>query len=305
MENQVLQNPAFLQTLLNFLEEGVYVTDNSRKILFWNRGAEHITGFTAEEVVGSSCKDNILCHMDAKGKELCSSGCPLLQTLQDGKERESNLFLQHRKGYRLPVRVRITPLKNTEGTVVGAAEIFTDASSQSSVTEKLNLYRDLALKDQVTGIGNRRYGEIYLRSRLAAFQESHWPFGVCKVAINNVQEINAVHGHTLGDQLLKIAATSIAKIMPAGDFIARWGGGEFLLVLLSARSKADITAAGNRFKLVAQRSTLWVEGKVILPSISFGGTVTEKGDSAEDLLQRASKALLASKVHKEHMVIVY
>jgi diguanylate cyclase (GGDEF)-like protein/PAS domain S-box-containing protein len=303
MDTPILQNPLFLQLLLDSVQEGIYITDFSRNIIFWNRGAENITGFPAKDVVGSSCGDNLLNHVDSKGNKLCSTGCPLLQALEEGTEQEARLFLRHRAGHRVPVKVRIIPLKDSGGKVLGAAETFSDDSPQSSAAEKLNLYRDLALKDEVTGIGNRRYGEIYLRSRLAAFQESKWPFGVGKIAVNGIQEINASYGHTQGDQLLKIVATSISKIMGTGDFIARWGGGEFLLILPSARTKADVIAAGNRFKLVAQRSSLWVEGRIILPSISFGGTVVEEGDFSEALLQRVSRALLASKNHREHLVI--
>jgi diguanylate cyclase (GGDEF)-like protein/PAS domain S-box-containing protein len=305
MDALILKNPELLHLLLNSLREGVYITDRSRKILFWNRGAEKITGFPAKDVVGSSCGDNLLNHVDSKGTNLCTSGCPLLRVLQEGQESESTLFLRHREGHRLPVKVRIIPLKDAAGNVLGAAETFLDDSSGSGAAEKLNLYRDLALKDQVTGIGNRRYGEIYLRSRFAAFQESKWPFGVGKIAVNDMPQINASYGHDQGDQLLKVVATSISKIMNTGDFIARWGGGEFLLILPSVRSKADLVALGNRLKLVAQRSSLWVGGRILLPSISFGGTLIQEGDSSETLLQRASRALLTSKNDKEHMIITY
>jgi diguanylate cyclase (GGDEF)-like protein len=128
---------------------------------------------------------------------------------------------------------------------------------------------------------------------------------VGKIAVNDMPQINASYGHDQGDQLLKVVATSISKIMNTGDFIARWGGGEFLLILPSVRSKADLVALGNRLKLVAQRSSLWVGGRILLPSISFGGTLIQEGDSSETLLQRASRALLTSKNDKEHMIITY
>ena len=47
--------------LLNSLADGVYITDTNRKILFWNRAAERITGWSAAEVVGRSCHDSLLC----------------------------------------------------------------------------------------------------------------------------------------------------------------------------------------------------------------------------------------------------
>ena len=61
-----MPQPDYLQ-LLDHLYDGLYFVDPQRKITFWNRTAEQITGYTAEEVIGSHCYDNILNHVDADG----------------------------------------------------------------------------------------------------------------------------------------------------------------------------------------------------------------------------------------------
>ncbi len=64
--------------ILDSLNDGVYVTDLDRKITYWNRAAERITGWRTSEVIGKNCSDNILCHVDKDGHILFGVElCPL------------------------------------------------------------------------------------------------------------------------------------------------------------------------------------------------------------------------------------
>jgi len=117
---------AFQLQILQCLYEGVYFVDERRTITFWNLAAETITGFKAEEIVGSRCMDNLLNHVDEKGNRLCLGGCPLSHALEDGKVREETLYLHHKDGHRVAVETRVVPLKDSEGRVMGAAEIFVE-----------------------------------------------------------------------------------------------------------------------------------------------------------------------------------
>ena len=58
--------------ILDALPDGAYVTDCDRRIVFWNRAAEQITGWRRDDVLGHCCKDNILCHVDKDGHPLCA-----------------------------------------------------------------------------------------------------------------------------------------------------------------------------------------------------------------------------------------
>ena len=64
------RDPRFFRDLLDNLYDGVYFVDRNRVITYWNRGAERTSGFSADEVTGSSCRDNILCHVDDQGRLL-------------------------------------------------------------------------------------------------------------------------------------------------------------------------------------------------------------------------------------------
>jgi PAS domain S-box-containing protein len=119
------------------LYDGVYIVDRERVITYWNKGAERITGYTRERVLGHSCRDNLLNHVTADGVELCLGLCPLAACMQDGVTREADVFVHHADGHRVPVMVRAAPLRDAEGRVVGAVETFSSDLGLLAVRQEL------------------------------------------------------------------------------------------------------------------------------------------------------------------------
>ena len=148
----------FHEKLLDSLFDGVYFVDNQKKIIFWNNSAENITGYTKKEVMGSSCSDNILRHIDDKGTELCIHGCPLGRTLKDGEVRDTEVYLHHKEGHRVPVHIRIAPVKNDDNEIIGASELFSNSSHQADILKELESLKNEVLVDALTQVGNRKFG---------------------------------------------------------------------------------------------------------------------------------------------------
>src|SRR5512139_2403015 len=98
------------KSLLDNLYDGVYLVDRERRINYWNRGAERITGYKVVEAVGRNCHENFLRHVDAQGNQLCLVGCPLSATMADGEPRSEQVYLLHKNGHRVPVLVRAAPM---------------------------------------------------------------------------------------------------------------------------------------------------------------------------------------------------
>ena len=110
-------NPEIYRAVLESVPVGVYLTDRKRQIVFWNASAERITGYLGQEVIGHFCHDNLLMHCDENQVALCDGACPLAQTMQDGRTREANIFLRHKEGQRVPVRVQAVPLRDEFGVI--------------------------------------------------------------------------------------------------------------------------------------------------------------------------------------------
>jgi len=154
--------------ILDNLHDGLYLIDRDGKIIYWNKAAENISGFKAEEVIGHRCSDDILTHVDAQGKGLCFDGCPLKTTMEDGIPREGEFFMHHKHGHRIPIAMHASILTDDKEDVIGAIEIFTDISNQKANALRIKELEKLALLDNLTQLANRNYIEKEL---ISCFEE--------------------------------------------------------------------------------------------------------------------------------------
>jgi len=126
---------------LNTIFDGVYIVDKERRIVFWNKGAEEITGYSSGEVCDRKCSDNILNHIDENGNLLCTGPCPLSYTLKTGKRRKVKVYPLHKTGRRFPVMTHVAPIKDKDGSIIAAIEVFRDISEEERfriLQEKFN-----------------------------------------------------------------------------------------------------------------------------------------------------------------------
>lgn len=137
-----LQSPqSELVRTLNNLYDGVYVVDPQRVILFWNKAAEEMTGYSAAEVVGKSCKDDILNHIDENGILICRAACPILKAIACKGSSAAKVYPKTKAGKRFPVETHVSTVQDENGKVVAAIEVFRDISHQEEyriMQEKFN-----------------------------------------------------------------------------------------------------------------------------------------------------------------------
>lgn len=293
----------FYRELLDSLADGVYFVDRDRTITYWNKAAERLSGYAPQEVMGKRCADNILRHVDALGKHLCVEGCPLAATMEDGQVREAEVFMHHKFGHRVPVVVRASPMRDSNGTIVGAAEVFTSNAKGINVLKELESLRKEILTDPLTGIGNRRYADISLKSLEASLGEHGVPFGILIVDIDHFKEVNDTWGHNVGDKVLRMVAQTLAQGLRALDVACRWGGEEFVLLVPNTNMET-LLGMGQRHRMLIENSWLDHEGQTIAVTASFGGAVSRKGETATEVVARADKQLYKSKTSGRNCVHV-
>ncbi len=122
-----------LSYVLDCLFDGVYIVDTRRQILYWNKGAEEITGYSAEEVVGTRCYASVLNHMNEEGVLMCKSHCPLVQTIQSGQHVSEKVYPLHKSGKRFPVMTHAAPIRDESGAIIAAIEVFRDITEQEEL----------------------------------------------------------------------------------------------------------------------------------------------------------------------------
>jgi diguanylate cyclase (GGDEF)-like protein/PAS domain S-box-containing protein len=279
--------------VLDNLLDGVYFTDRDRRITYWNQAAEELTGYSAKEVMGKRCSDNFLMHVDENGCLLCAGECPLSRTMEDGCPRRTEVYFHHKSGHRVPVEVRVCPIRGSDGDVVGAVEIFSDNSRQRAVRERAQELATLAFLDPTSQIGNRRYLEQQLSQQLDQYLKSGATLGVMLADLDKFKSINDAYGHAAGDVALLTVARTLSNCLRASDIVGRWGGDEFLAILPGITREALVKVSEKIRKLVA-KSTVPVDSQLKV-TISVGATMAAPGDSPQSLLKRADQHLYASK----------
>jgi diguanylate cyclase (GGDEF)-like protein/PAS domain S-box-containing protein len=284
----------FYKQLIDNLYDGVYFVDRDRRITYWNRGAERLTGYNGAEVLGHCCWDNLLRHVTADGEELCHGRCPLIATIDDGDAREAEVYLHHKAGYRLPVQVRCAPIRNSAGAIVGAVEVFSDNTAKSETVRTNRLLGQLAMQDPLTGIGNRRYIEHQLHARLDELRRAGTPFALVMLDLDGFKGINDTWGHAVGDDVLRMVASTLSHTLRPHDAIARWGGDEFV-VALAQIDECHLAAVAERLRFLIAQSFLAVEEQTVRVSASVGGTVARAEDTVESLMRRGDHFLYQSK----------
>ncbi len=288
-----LEKDSFERIIEN-LHDGLYFVDRDRVITYWNKAAEQISGFTANEVVGKSCSDNILTHIDGEGNSLCTGMCPLAETIADGKPREAEIYMHHKDGHRIPVSVRISTLTDRDGNIIGGVELFTDVSNKAANELRVKELEKLALLDNLTLLANRNYIEREIQSRFEEKNRFNVPFGILFIDIDRFKKFNDIYGHYVGDDVLKfVANTFVANARPF-DFYGRWGGEEFIGIIRNINSQ-DLELLGNRLRYLVENSYIIHENEKLYVTISIGATLVNENDTIDSLIKRADTFLYKSK----------
>jgi diguanylate cyclase (GGDEF)-like protein/PAS domain S-box-containing protein len=273
----------------------------NRRITYWNKGAERITGYESSEAVGISCSDNLLVHIDDKGVNLCEAGCPLAQTLMDGLERETEAYLQHKDGHRLPVIIRVSPLRDSSGRIVGAVESFSDNSSKAALLQRIDQLQKESLVDPLTGLANRSCIDMKLHSRINEMQRYGWPCGVLFLDIDNFKIVNDTYGHNVGDGVLMMVARTLSSNLRAHDLLGRYGGEEFVAIITHV-DMAQLHTFADRLRLLVEKSRHETEYSTIRVTVSIGATVVRPEDTVETAITRADLFMYNSKISGRNRV---
>lgn len=285
---------AFSASAVENLHDGVYFVDRFRKLLYWNPAATRLSGHAAAEVVGRHCFDNILRHVDDKGQKLCHTACPLARTLADGETREVSVYLSHKDGHRQPVLIRTAPVRDAGGQIMGAVEVFSDSAELQAVREKVLELGRLALIDELTGIGNRRYLEMNLRVKVEETARYGSRFGVLFLDVDRFKDINDRHGHAVGDAVLRMVAHSINDASRIFDVVGRWGGEEFVVIAANVTPQ-NLAVIAERFRTMIEQSALPIPGGELAVTVSVGALMAASSATPASIVEEADRLMFEAK----------
>ena len=287
MNTATLHDAGLYRGILETLPVGLYVVDPERKILLWNEAAERISGYHAAEVTGRYCHDNILVHCDRHGSVLCGSACPLAQTIHEGHARETEVFLRHKLGHRVPVYVGAVPLRKECGTIVGAVEIF-EARVAAPEEDRREADADQR-REPGFFLLDRPFLEVLLTEQFRDFKEWHKPFAVLGVRIENLSHFREMYGRAAVDEAIAAVTRTVLGSVRRTDHVGRWGTNRLMAIMPNCRASALPEITQRLQELLAQTAVLWW-GERLSVALTVGAAGVREGDTAESMLDRCEES---------------
>ena len=155
----------------------------------------------------------------------------------------------------------------------------------------------LALTDSLTGMLNRRALLDSLRRDEDRMRRAQRPVGVVLADVDHFKEVNDRWGHETGDRILQLVAQCLQASVRTGDYVGRWGGEEFLLVLPDADIIQSAEIAERCRSMLETQRVRTADGDIVRVSASFGAAATEGVQRTDimDLVQQADKAMYWAK----------
>ena len=285
-----LDDPEVYRAVLDSVKSGVYLVDRTGKITLWNTGAERITGYLRQDVVGRAALDDFLGHLDGQNNAIAKEALPVSNVLRDGKPSDAQVSLRHKAGHRVLVRMHAAAIRDAHGTVIGAVENFEEVVSTVGFAERQNKLAEYGCLDEDSGVLNHGMVQTHLREALATFAGHRVPFSILCIAIDRLDLVKVRYGSGAVIALIRSAGQTLENSLRPTDFLGRWKENEFLAVLTEC-SADEVVRVGDRLKKMVNQCKVEWWGDTLQMTVSMGATSSRNGDKAEDMLQRAENGL--------------
>lgn len=285
--------------ILDSLNMGIYYVDTDLKVQRWNKAIQEITGYGIEDLLGQTCKGNLMCHIDKTSEPLCVNACPLKATIQDGVPREALAFVRNKSGERIPIKAEIKPV-HINGQIVGSVAVLNRMEIEQK-KELVNSLTKIALTDQLTGLYNRGFIEGEINVTLSQMQyadrsnDQRNQYGILFLDIDDFSLFNNTYGHEMGDRILIEIGKAVVSNIRKTDSFCRWGGEEFVGIF-QVDSFNELVELGKKILRSIRKIELLHDDTKIGVTASIGITRLLVEDTVESVIKRADELMYKSKL---------
>ena len=168
---------------------------------------------------------------------------------------------------------------------------------------KTRVLAELASRDELTGLFNRRHMSELLAQQRMASRRAGDGFAVALVDLDHFKRINDTHGHAVGDIVLRAFAGQASAAMRGTDIVGRWGGEEFLVIYPRSTAHEAAQAAERLCERVASAVVTTPGGQSLAFTVSIGLTEYVPPESTESLVERADRAMYQAKSQGRNQVV--
>jgi diguanylate cyclase (GGDEF)-like protein/PAS domain S-box-containing protein len=295
--------------LIENMSDGVLVVDAKGRIVDINPAMKNFLDEEPATLIGR------------KVSEVLNLGSHNLDALLNGFETHTEIELRSQPTRYLDLR--ITPLYNDLQALNGRLIVFRDVTDRKQVETNLrramdrlqtqlieigmlqSQLREQAIRDALTNVFNRRYLEETLERELARAEREGYPLCLIMMDLDHFKVVNDTYGHEAGDVVLKALAETVTRQSRHGDFVCRYGGEEFVLVMPNIVIETARQRAGELHQLINSLNIVYGVFN-LTTTISMGvAAYPEHGKTKEEVLRAADRALYVAKNTGRNRVVVY
>jgi diguanylate cyclase (GGDEF)-like protein/PAS domain S-box-containing protein len=281
--------------LLDLTHDVIFVEDLDDRVVYWNRAAEQISGWSAADAAGHQLDELLAPDRETTG----TAGA----AVRSQGEWSGELQIVDAAGASRVMESRWTLLRDEDGRPTGVLAVSTDVTERRATeAELIKRLEAGATRDPLTGLPNRALLDHRLDEAVAASERTRSPLAVLFIDLDAFKAINDGLGHLLGDLVLREVAARLDTALRDRDTVARFGGDEFVVLL----PDTDVSGADRlaRRLLAAVGEPMELDGHHLDVSASIGVAVSPPLDP-QTLLRSADAAVYYAKEHGRAQVHVF
>jgi diguanylate cyclase (GGDEF)-like protein/PAS domain S-box-containing protein len=288
--------------ILDQIMDGVLSLDMQGHITLWNKGAQSMYGYEAEEILTKPFTilfpHNLHQLLDTIIIDTFQKGTATTELLS--KTKEGKLFY---------ILLSLSVLRDEKGQTVGLTAYMHDITQKKQTEERLKKQREMldfqAHHDMLTLLPNRMAFENQVHKLAQKAQKNHERFAILFIDLDNFKHINDSLGHNYGDELLKIVAKRLRNTVRESDFLARLGGDEFTIVLRTIKKPSDAAKISEKIIRSLQEPFV-INNHILHISASIGISIyPDNALTYEDLLKFADTAMYQAKENGKNNYTFY
>jgi len=286
---------------LQSIGDAVITTDAGGNIDYLNPVAERLTGWILAEARGRHIGEVLQLIDESTRKPVAYTLDRVLLAGETSVPSDRNVLI-NRRGEELAIQETASPIRNREGTAIGAVIVFGDVTKERRLKRALSYQ---ASHDALTGLINRREFDSRLETAVSAAQRGEAEYVLLYVDLDQFKIVNDTCGHSAGDRLLRDITSLLQTRVRASDTIARLGGDEFGLLLERCSLEQAERVADSIRQAIHGYRFLWGANSLSVGASIGVVRIARETTSAAAVLSAADIACYAAKDSGRNRVQVY
>jgi len=295
---QVEEEQRKVSNILETVKDAIVTSNHKGVIETFNKAAESIFGYSAEEMIGKNVDVLIPGSVGAKHAQYMDNYVhgkrvrePNIASIQKGVRRNGEVF---------PVEISLSTLKHNNELKITA--LMRDSTERVKQDKKI---QRLAMTDALTGLANRNQFNMRLADAIHMVKRNKKYFSLVIIDLDNFKNINDSYGHPFGDLYLQHVARILVESCREVDTVSRFGGDEFAIILNDVEpSSAEILPVQRILEKAALPVT--IDGIEVTIGLSIGSSCYGiDSTEIESLMKKADKALYLAKKEKGRAYVRY